>query len=106
MLEETSIRGRRARIPWACGHEAATRSQTSLPYGGLILGSAAPSRDENGRATPTMSGPPLFLIRFPPLLLPQSLPRNPFFGPTFPAWFHSYAILLNSLHYLLLFSLP
>src|SRR6266852_622465 len=22
MLEETSIRGRRARIPWACGHEA------------------------------------------------------------------------------------
>jgi len=28
MLEETSIRGRRARIPWACGHEATTRSQT------------------------------------------------------------------------------
>src|SRR6266581_2607129 len=79
MLEETSIRGRRARIPWACGHEAATRSQTSLPYGGLILGSAAPSRGENGRAPPTMSGPPLFLIRFPPLLLAQSLPRKRFF---------------------------
>jgi hypothetical protein len=30
----------------------------SLPYRGLILGSAAPSRDENGRATPTGSGPP------------------------------------------------
>src|SRR5256885_8272820 len=27
MLEETSIRGRRARIPWACGHEAETRTQ-------------------------------------------------------------------------------
>jgi len=27
MLEETCIRGRRARIPWACGHEAETRSQ-------------------------------------------------------------------------------
>src|SRR5947208_2463884 len=27
MLEETCIRGRRARIPWAYGHEAETRSQ-------------------------------------------------------------------------------
>ena len=28
MLEETSIRGRRARIPWACGYEAAKKNQT------------------------------------------------------------------------------
>src|SRR5712691_8984961 len=97
MLEETSIRGRRARIPWACGHEAATRSQTSLPYGGLILGSAAPSRGENGRATPTMSGPPLFLIRFPPLLLTQSLPRKRFFRPALLAGFHVEAMLLDFL---------
>src|SRR5713101_511336 len=33
--------------------------KTSLPYGGLILGSAAPSRDENGRATPVQPGPPV-----------------------------------------------
>src|SRR6266567_5907978 len=97
MLEETSIRERRARIPWACGHEAATRSQTSLPYGGLILGSAAPSRGENGRAPPTMSGPPLFLIRFPPLLLAQSLPRKRFFRPALLAGFHVEAMLLDFL---------
>src|SRR6266705_469679 len=97
MLEETSIRGRRARIPWACGHEAATRSQTSLPYGGLILGSAAPSRGENGRAPPTMSGPPLFLIRFPPLLLAQSLPRKRFFRPALLAGFHIEAMFLDFL---------
>jgi hypothetical protein len=58
LLEETCIRGRRARIPWACGHEAETRTQTSLPYRGLILGSAAPSRVENGVAAPTWPGPP------------------------------------------------
>src|SRR6266700_1194924 len=97
MLEETSIRERRARIPWACGHEAATRSQTSLPYGGLILGSAAPSRGENGRAPPTMSGPPLFLIRFPPLLLAQSLPRKRFFRPALLAGFHIEAMFLDFL---------
>src|SRR5216110_858935 len=57
-LEETSIRGRRARIPWACGHEAETRTQNFPAYGGLILGSAAPSREENGGATPTASEPP------------------------------------------------
>ena len=97
MLEETCIRGRRARIPWACGHEAETRTQNSLPYGGLILGSAAPSRDENGRATPTRSGPPRQLIRFPPLLLAQSLPRKRFFGPALFAGFHVEAVLLDFL---------
>src|SRR6516225_5814607 len=33
MLEETSIRGRRARIPWACGYEAAKKHQTFCPNG-------------------------------------------------------------------------
>jgi hypothetical protein len=32
--------------------------KTSLPYGGLILGSAAPSRVRNGKATPAKPGPP------------------------------------------------
>jgi hypothetical protein len=32
--------------------------KTSLPYGGLILGSAAPSCVRNGMAAPTGSGPP------------------------------------------------
>src|SRR5467141_742485 len=97
MLEETSIRGRRARIPWACGHEAETQTQNFPAYGGLILGSAAPSREENGRATPVLPGPPQFLIRFPPLLLAQSLPRKRFLCPAFLAGFHVEAMLLDFL---------
>ena len=97
MLEETSIRGRRARIPWACGHEAETRTQNFPAFRGLILGSAAPSREENGRATPTGSEPPPKLIRFPPLLLAQSLPRKRFFCPALLAGFHVEAMLLDFL---------
>jgi hypothetical protein len=97
MLEETSIRGCRARIPWACGHEAETRTQDFTALRGLILGSAAPSRDENGRATPTGSEPPLMLIRFPPLLLAQSLPRKRFLCPALLAGFHVEAMLLDFL---------
>src|ERR1700720_2651072 len=97
MLEETSIRGRRARIPWACGHEAETRTQNFPAFRGLILGSAAPSREENGRATPTGSEPPPQLIRFPPLLLAQSLPRKRFFCPALLAGFHVEAMLLDFL---------
>ncbi len=97
MLEETSIRGRRARIPWAYGHEAETRTQNFPAYGGLILGSAAPSCDEKRRATPVRPGPPQFLIRFPPLLLAQSLPRKRFFGPALLAGFHVEAMLLDFL---------
>ena len=99
MLEDTCIRGRRARIPWACGHEAETRTKTSLPYpyGGLILGSAAPSRDVNGVAAPVRPEPPLDLIRFPPLLLAQSLPRKRFFCPALLSGFHVEAMLLDFL---------
>ncbi len=97
MLAETSIRGRRARIPRACGHEAETRTQTSLPYGGLILGSAAPSCEENGKAIPAQPGPPLNLIRFPPLLFAQSLPRKRFLCPALLAGFHVKAVLLDLL---------
>jgi len=46
--EDTAIRGRRARIPWACGHEAATEPQTSLPNLGLHHGSAALKFVEEG----------------------------------------------------------
>src|SRR5260370_7388127 len=106
MLEETSIRGRRARIPWACGHEAETRTQNFPAYGGLILGSAAPSCGEKRRATPVIPGPPQFLIRFPPLLLAQSLPRKRFFGPALLPGFHVEPILLDFLHIVSLFHLP
>jgi hypothetical protein len=68
-----------------------------LPYGGLILGSAAPSCEENGRATPTGSRPPLSLICFPPLLLAQSLPRKRFLCPALLAGFHVEAVLLDLL---------
>src|SRR5579864_2504341 len=51
--------------------------------GGLILGSAAPSRDVEGG-----------LVRFAPLLLAQSLPRKRFFGPAFLARLHVEAVLL------------
>jgi hypothetical protein len=96
-LEETCIRGRRARIPRACGHEAETPSQNSLPYGGLILRSAAPSCEENGKATPVVPGPPSRLIRFPPLLFAQSLPRKRFLCPALLAGFHVEAVLLDFL---------
>jgi hypothetical protein len=69
----------------------------SLPYGGLILGSAAPSLGENGRAAPTGSEPPRNLIRFPPLLLAQSLPRKRFFCPALFAGFHIETMLLDFL---------
>ena len=71
--------------------------KTSLLYGGLILGSAAPSREENGVATPTGSEPPPQLIRFPPLLLAQSLPRKRFLCPALLAGFHVEAMLLDFL---------
>ena len=44
-----------------------------------------------------MSGPPLFLIRFPPLLLAQSLPRKRFFRPALLAGFHIEAMFLDFL---------
>jgi hypothetical protein len=97
MLEETSIRGRRARIPWACGHEAEQRTQTFSALRGLILGNAAPSCEEKGRAAPTGSGSPLNLVRFPPLLLAQSLPRKRFLCPALLAGFHVEAVLLDLL---------
>jgi len=53
---------------------------------GLILGSAAPSRDAKER-----------LLRFAPLLLAQSLPRKRFFRPAFLAGFHVEAVLLDFL---------
>src|SRR5258708_18917823 len=40
--------------------------KTSLPCGGLILGSAAPSRVKNGFAAPIVRGPPPELNPLPP----------------------------------------
>jgi hypothetical protein len=59
------------------------KTQTYLPDWGLILGSAAPSRAAKRK-----------LIRFPALLLTQSLPRKRFFCPAFLAGFHVEAVLL------------
>ena len=70
---------------------------TSLPYGGLILGSAAQGCVVNGRTAPIGSGPPSNLIRFPTLLLAQSLPRKCFFCPALLAGFHVEAVLLDFL---------
>jgi hypothetical protein len=69
----------------------------ALPYGGLILGSAALGGAENGRTAPTGSGPPNYLIRFPALLLAQSLPRKRFLGPALLAGLHIEAVLLDFL---------
>lgn len=77
------IRERRARIPRACLREAERETQTHLPDWGLILGSAAPSRAAKRR-----------LVRFPALLLTQSLPRKRFFGPALLAGLHVEAVLL------------
>ena len=59
------------------------KNPTHLPDWGLILGSAAPSMAAKRK-----------LIRFPPLLLTQSLPRKRFFGPALLAGFHVEAVLL------------
>src|SRR5437879_4763653 len=97
MLEETSIRGRRARIPWACGHEAETRSQNfpalrgpdSRKCGAEPRGKRKGDSDRDGAAPK--------LIRFPPLLLAQSLPRKRFLCPALLAGFHVEAMLLDFL---------
>jgi hypothetical protein len=48
---------------------------------------------QNGK--PTSAGrPERDLLRFPPHLLAQSLPRKRFFRPAFLAWFHIEAVLL------------
>src|ERR1700720_4963883 len=62
------------------------RNPNNSALRGLILGSAAPSRDEEGG-----------LVRFAPLLLAQSLPRKRFFGPAFFARLHVEAVLLDFL---------
>jgi hypothetical protein len=62
---------------------------------GLILGSAAQSFSDKRRAA--LSGPPMHLIRFSPLLLAQSLPRKRFFRPALLAGFHVEAMLLDFL---------
>ena len=62
---------------------------------GLILGSAAPSLSEKRGAA--FFRLPRHLIRFPPLLLAQSLPRKRFFRPALLAGFHVEAMLLDFL---------
>src|SRR6266436_4351678 len=98
MLEETSIRGRRAQIPWACGHEAETRTQNFPALRGPD--SRKCGAEPRGKR---IGGPNCFgaaslnLIRFPPLLLAQSLPRKRFLGPALLAGLHVEAMLLDFL---------
>jgi hypothetical protein len=97
MYEETCIRGRRARIPWTCGHEAANNTQTlCLTTGPDSRKLCAWPRRENRKAAP-LSGTARYLFRFPPLLLAQSLPRKGFFGPALLAGLHVEAMLLDLL---------
>jgi hypothetical protein len=71
------------RNPLGLRARSCNRNPNVLALRGLILGSAAPSRDEEGG-----------LVRFAPLLLAQSLPRKRFFCPTLLAGFHVEAVLL------------
>src|SRR5216684_4600856 len=97
MLEETSIRGRRAQIPWACGHEAETRTQTFSALRGPDSRKCGAELRRKRKGDPAITGPPRSLIRFPPLLLAQSLPRKRFLGPALLAGFHVEAMLLDFL---------
>src|SRR6266436_8651692 len=97
MLAETSIRGRRARIPWACGHEAETTTQTFTALRGPDSRKCSAEPRGKRRGDLTEPGPPLKLVRFPPLLLAQSLPRKRFFRPALLAGFHVEAVLLDFL---------
>jgi hypothetical protein len=71
------------RNPLGLRARSCNRNPNVLALRGLILGSAAPSRDEEGG-----------LVRFASLLLAQSLPRKRFFCPTLLAGFHVEAVLL------------
>src|SRR3981189_1973955 len=98
MLEETCIRGRRARIPWACGHEAETRTQNFPALRGPDSRKCGAEPRGKRIGGPTCFGPAsLNLVRFPPLLLAQSLPRKRFLGPALLAGFHVEAVLLDFL---------
>src|SRR5712692_6814935 len=97
MLEETSIRGRRARIPWACGHEAVRQSQTFSALRGPDSRKCGAELRRKRKGDPAITGPPRSLIRFAPLLLAQSLPRKRFLGPALLAGFHVEAVLLDFL---------
>src|SRR5216684_233207 len=97
MLAETSIRGRRARIPWACGHEAESTTQTFTALRGPDSRKCSAEPRGKRRGDLTEPGPPLKLVRFPPLLLAQSLPRKRFLCPALLAGFHVEAVLLDFL---------
>src|ERR1700675_4051508 len=86
MIRDPDIRGSRARIPRACGQEAKTYTQTSLPNRGPESRKCG-AEPRNERK----------LIRFAPLLLAQSLPRKRFFGPAFLSGLHIEAMLLDFL---------
>src|SRR6266852_2239877 len=97
MLEETSIRGRRARIPWACGHEAVRQTQTFSALRGPDSRKCGAQLRRKRKDDPAITGPPRSLIRYAPLLLAQSLPRKRFLGPALLAGFHVEAVLLDFL---------
>jgi hypothetical protein len=84
-MGETCIRGSRRGSLGPAGTKLQQKPNVSA-LRGLILGSAAPSRSEEGG-----------LVRFAPLLLAQSLPRKRFFGPALFAGFHVEAVLLDFL---------
>src|SRR5262249_51968805 len=96
MLEETSIRGRRARIPWACGYEAAKKNQTFRPHApdSRML---CPLLQGITEGRPSLKAPPRKFPRFPPLLLTQSLPRKRFFRPALFTGLHVETMLLDLL---------
>src|SRR5260370_13348642 len=73
-------------VPLGLRARSCKRNPNDSALGGLILGSAAPSRDVEGR-----------LVRFAPLLLAQSLPRKRFFCPALLARLHVEAVLLDFL---------
>jgi hypothetical protein len=58
MLEETCIRGRRARIPWACGHEAVTRTQNFPALRGPNSRKCGAEPREKRIGGPHVTGPP------------------------------------------------
>src|SRR6266481_5675576 len=82
MLEETSIRGRRAQIPWACGHEAETRTQNFPALRGPDSRKCGAEPRGKRKGDPDRVGAAPKLIRFPPLLLALETPQGIFQGFT------------------------
>ena len=94
----SAIRGNRARTPWGLRVRAATQTQRLCLTWAYITEVRRWGLSEEGSDGPDREvGAVEKLVRFPPLLFAQSLPRKRFFSPALFAGLHIEAMLLDFL---------